>query len=362
MQHLEEGTIHAWLDGALPADEAAAVDAHARSCAECAAAVAEARGMIAGAARIVSALDIARGGVVPSAPSISPPRPASGASLWRRLRLTPSRAALAATILVAVAGTLVVRHQRPLGDAIDKGRRIDSSILMPMVAPVRRDSTAVAPPAEHRTPINHSSIAQPQRKAAASNGRLPSPAPTPVAPAPTPAASAAVVSGAAASTSGSALPTSAAANLDTAVRPFAKSTERADFAATARISARAVPRNALESAVEASVPGIVGCYQLTSQPTDTTFGALPTRFALERSGANPPQNVVRSVSPDGRIDSVVAGTSWRQAAPNQVHIVFVNSGVVNRTVELELAQAVATSRTQRGASVTLPIRRLDCVR
>ena len=42
MQHPEEGTIHAWLDGALPADEAAAAEAHVAGCSECAARVAEA--------------------------------------------------------------------------------------------------------------------------------------------------------------------------------------------------------------------------------------------------------------------------------------------------------------------------------
>ena len=28
MQHLDEGTIHAWLDGALPDDEASEVEQH----------------------------------------------------------------------------------------------------------------------------------------------------------------------------------------------------------------------------------------------------------------------------------------------------------------------------------------------
>src|ERR1700704_6527902 len=67
MQHPDEGTIHSWLDGALSADEAARVEAHVKDCPECAAAVAEARGFIAGASRILTALDNAPRGVIPGA-------------------------------------------------------------------------------------------------------------------------------------------------------------------------------------------------------------------------------------------------------------------------------------------------------
>jgi putative zinc finger protein len=57
MQHLDEGTIHAWLDGALSAEEAARTEAHVTSCPVCADAVAEARGLIAASSRILTALD-----------------------------------------------------------------------------------------------------------------------------------------------------------------------------------------------------------------------------------------------------------------------------------------------------------------
>ena len=65
MQHPDEGTIHAWIDGQLSADEGAALEAHAGECAECRAAIADARGIIAASSRIVSALDIVPGGVIP---------------------------------------------------------------------------------------------------------------------------------------------------------------------------------------------------------------------------------------------------------------------------------------------------------
>src|SRR3954469_25074011 len=94
MQHLEEGVIHSWLDGALNPEEAARVDAHVKECAQCAAAVAEARGFIAASSRILTALDNAPRGVIPA---IAP-----------RRRVDPMVWRIAATLLVVAGGTLVV--------------------------------------------------------------------------------------------------------------------------------------------------------------------------------------------------------------------------------------------------------------
>jgi hypothetical protein len=123
-EHADEGTIHAWLDEALDAESAERVAAHVSSCAECAARVAEARGLIAGASRIVAALDDSPSMVRPpwaQAANVSGAGGASrqsgartggaaGGSLWRWLRVTPGRAAIAATILVAIGVTLT--HER----------------------------------------------------------------------------------------------------------------------------------------------------------------------------------------------------------------------------------------------------------
>jgi len=94
MQHLDEGTIHSWLDGALSAEEAARVEAHVKECAQCQAAVAEARGFIAASSRILTALDNAPRGVIPAAT----PKKRIDPMVWR----------VAATVLVVAAGTLVV--------------------------------------------------------------------------------------------------------------------------------------------------------------------------------------------------------------------------------------------------------------
>ncbi len=111
MQHLEEGTIHAWLDGELPPAERAHAEAHIAECAECAAALAEARGFVAAASRILTALDSVPGGVLPAAStgSSSPP-------LAARRRFVTSRAWMAAAA-VLVLSTVTVIATRPRGDA-----------------------------------------------------------------------------------------------------------------------------------------------------------------------------------------------------------------------------------------------------
>lgn len=104
-QHLDEGTIHAWLDGALAPDESARVEAHASSCTECAALVAEARGLIAASSRILSSLDAVPAGVLPGSDRITDQlavlrarRAATTRRWWQDRRV------LAAASVVLVAG------------------------------------------------------------------------------------------------------------------------------------------------------------------------------------------------------------------------------------------------------------------
>ena len=110
MQHLDEGTIHAWLDGELPPAERAEVEAHVAGCAQCAAAVAEARGFVAASSRILTALDSVPGGVIPAS--------ATGSGAARRAaprRFVASRAWMAVAA-VLVLSTVTVIATRPSGD------------------------------------------------------------------------------------------------------------------------------------------------------------------------------------------------------------------------------------------------------
>ena len=110
MQHLDEGTIHAWLDGELPPAEREAAEAHVASCDECKAAVAEARGFIAASSRILTALDAVPGGVLPAS--------STAAFVKKRApaKFTISRAWMAAAA-VLVLSTATVIAVRPRGDA-----------------------------------------------------------------------------------------------------------------------------------------------------------------------------------------------------------------------------------------------------
>ena len=112
-EHPDEGTIHAWLDGALDDATSASLAAHVESCGECAERVAEARGLIAGASRIVAALDDLRTGAGPAwgqAPAAATAARTGAGSAWRRLRVTPARAAIAATVLVALGVSLTYKR------------------------------------------------------------------------------------------------------------------------------------------------------------------------------------------------------------------------------------------------------------
>ncbi len=116
MRHLDEGRIHAWLDGALNDDEAAEAEAHVTTCAECRARVAEARGLLAGASRILSALDDVPGGVVPAPERI----PEVERPTMRRRWVRPMAWAIAAGLMLAVGVKTVGRNDGGPAGRVDR--------------------------------------------------------------------------------------------------------------------------------------------------------------------------------------------------------------------------------------------------
>jgi len=83
-EHVDEGVVHAWLDGQLPAADAARIESHITACAACAALVAEARGFVAASSRILTGLDGVPSRVVPRSRSRSHVAGARGGGSGRR--------------------------------------------------------------------------------------------------------------------------------------------------------------------------------------------------------------------------------------------------------------------------------------
>src|SRR5229473_3365440 len=145
MQHLDEGTIHAWLDGELSPSDAEQIEAHTRECAECAQRVAEARGLIAASTRILNALDNVPSGVVPSVAT-----PIAPARTRRWYDRTDLRAA-AAVLFAVGASLIVVKAGRNKSASLQTMAKTESA---PLAGPVVLDSgtptVAEAPKSEPR--------------------------------------------------------------------------------------------------------------------------------------------------------------------------------------------------------------------
>jgi len=150
MQHPDEGMIHSWLDGALSTDEAARVEAHVRDCPECAVAVAEARGFIAAASRILTALDNAPRGVIPA----TAPKKRIDPIVWR----------VAATLLVVAGGTFAVLKSggREAPFSVENHRDRGSEAVAAVAPHASDSSSAVASSAS-----NNVEATRPTAKAAA---------------------------------------------------------------------------------------------------------------------------------------------------------------------------------------------------
>jgi anti-sigma factor RsiW len=173
MTHLDEGTIHAWLDDALGPADAARAAAHITSCPTCTAAVAEARGLIAASSRILAELDSVPSGVVPGTSGrtdhldvIRRLNQRARAPWWRTRRF------LAAASLVFMAGTATAVW-RASGDlAISEQTAVESD------AGSRSDATSSAEPGRQSVPV---SPGTPSRNDAIGQDRLSVETPAPTA-------------------------------------------------------------------------------------------------------------------------------------------------------------------------------------
>ncbi|MGH7678226.1 MAG: anti-sigma factor family protein, partial [Gemmatimonadaceae bacterium] len=141
MQHLDEGTIHSWIDRQVDAEQAREIEAHLAQCAMCSAAVAEARGFVAASSRILTALDDVPGGVVPKRAVPPVARPAR-----RQWRAAPWVTGIAAALVLAIGLNQLDRNEPAamLDQELSDVRREAARQALQTV-PVT-DSVAVAPP------------------------------------------------------------------------------------------------------------------------------------------------------------------------------------------------------------------------
>ena len=139
-QHPEEGTLHAYIDGELSPAESAALEQHVGECSLCAAALAEARGFVAAASRVITTLDAAPSSAAkPVAPTVLtpaiPPRRAVRPPVFR----VPY--ARAAALLLLVGGTAFVVDRT----GMLAGGRTTAAESMMTDAVAERDLAAATP-------------------------------------------------------------------------------------------------------------------------------------------------------------------------------------------------------------------------
>ena len=323
MQHPDEGTIHAWLDGALSAEDARAFEAHMAECAGCAAAVTEARGLLAASSRILSALDSVPGGVLPAAePELARDErviPIGRSSLWR----SPGLRAAAAILLVGSVSWLATRST---------GKQAEGNVASPTEAPsaVVYDTTSLssarvqadtaAPASEQSTPPSAPSVAQsaPRRAAreneqrsmasgAAANANQavvpPAPAPQVAAPQALPYAmprlaespNAGAVTGAGGRepvVARSAAPTAQAAAADADANAAPRMMARAPGATSgALLRTEAVPT------LNADAKRLAGCYRLETAGPGSEVALLPARVELVPDLLSPSDTSSRVLRP-----------------------------------------------------------------
>ena len=328
MQHLDEGLIHAWLDGALSEEEGARIEAHGRECPECAVSIASARGLVAGATRIVSSLDAVRGGVVPEREAR--PSPARR-SLWTRLHLTPARAALAATLLVAVSSLLAVRH-----DARDQRRfempaaRVNAAATDSVVAPAK------APAPEAKKSVAPGAVVDQAPSAKVSAESLKAHDVNPA----------------------TAAPRDLRLRAQTLQLSEVVTAATAAAAGTGATGATAASEKVALSAASATT-GLARCYAIVPDSVASLFRALPPRFALD-PGSDSGTHSVRVVTEYGRVDSILTDATWRRTSLNMARVDFPATPPAHAASLVLAAGRRTAEASSAGLTREVNVRPIDC--
>jgi len=307
--HVDEATVHAWLDGALAPGEAARVAAHVEGCAACGEMVAEARGLIAASSRILSALDHVPADVVPAR---------RRAVAW--YRGWPVR--VAASVVVAVVGGIVVADRLHL---VAPTARQEAPVMAPApyavgpVVPVApAPPVAVAPARKAQQPVaarmpRSVTVAKKAAPAAAlANGA----SEVPVAAPSGQADEAAPPTADSAELRASDVSTNAAPSARTPAPMVLRQMVRAAPLAGSRLSA-GVGTSSLAAAKQAGDSiARAGCYDVVA-PVD---GALPRRIVLDTTSFGD-SGLMRHVARVAPAESARAAY-WVEPAPDSVEVVI----------------------------------------
>jgi putative zinc finger protein len=152
MPHVDEGTLHAYLDGELSASERAAVDSHLAQCATCRATLADARALLERASALLgTARPVER-----PAPPLEQLRRASMRSPWR----VRTSVAWAASIVLALGIGYVLRNPT-VARQVAPPVSVADQTSAPARLPPRDERRLAAPAARERSPAADVVVARP---------------------------------------------------------------------------------------------------------------------------------------------------------------------------------------------------------
>ncbi len=330
MQHLEEGQIHAWLDGELSVVDAAAVAAHIDQCAECAARVREARGLAAAASRIVDATDWGVGAAPSSDTLPAFVREGTRPRTMRRnrwSRWTISAGSIAAVLAIVALGTGLfhrerTQNMRPMAAAVRQPTQVAAAPAPPAAAPI--------PPSERPTPRTGIASTGSSGGGGARDKLLPIP--------PTPPAT---------------VPASPGAPTFASPAAGAQPVERAAPMAAMQLTRRSAANGAAAKAVRADAAiapsPLMRCYAV-SPGGDSLPAAIPQRFVLQPGG------VVRSPA----ADTLLSNLSWQRTSTGA--LVFLDSSRADTLRLTSLGDSVRAELATNGRVVAVRVGRCESSR
>src|SRR5579859_7109107 len=145
VSHVDEGTLHAYLDGELPGAERAQLETHLAGCTTCRDRLAEERGLLERADRLLTLAELPAG-------HTHRPAPAPMLAVRRRPRFVVPAAWAASIALAFVTGWLLRPTPQRAGNAADETKQIAAAVPADSTASAARQNAA-APAMVYHAPV-----------------------------------------------------------------------------------------------------------------------------------------------------------------------------------------------------------------